>query len=97
METRKTKLGEDHPDTLTSMENLAFTWKSSARHVEAINLLRECLTKQKQTLGLNHPTTSSNSETLLKWELEATAELEGEWVKDEELETAEKEQIDSEK
>ncbi|KAI1829755.1 hypothetical protein DTO013E5_7634 [Penicillium roqueforti] len=29
METRKTKLGEDHPDTLSSMANLALTWKSN--------------------------------------------------------------------
>jgi len=71
METRKTKFGEDHHGTLTSMANLAFTWKSSAHDAEAINLLRECLSKQKQTLGFNYPTTLSNSETLLKWEMEA--------------------------
>ncbi|CAG8345696.1 unnamed protein product [Penicillium salamii] len=68
METRKTKFGEDHPDTLTSMANLAFTWKSSGHDAEAISLLRESLTKQKQTLGLSHPTTLSNSETLSEWE-----------------------------
>ena len=28
METRKTKLGADHPDTPTSTNNLAFTWKA---------------------------------------------------------------------
>ncbi|KAJ5128088.1 hypothetical protein N7448_008867 [Penicillium atrosanguineum] len=37
METRKTKLGEDHPDTLTSMANLAFTWKSSGHDAKAVN------------------------------------------------------------
>ena len=26
METRKTKLGADHPDRLPSVDNLAFTW-----------------------------------------------------------------------
>jgi hypothetical protein len=26
IETSKTKLGADHPDTLTSMNNLAHTW-----------------------------------------------------------------------
>ena len=87
MNTRKTKLGEDHPSTLTSMANLAFTWKSSARNAEAINLLRECLTKQEQTLGQNHPTTLYNSEILLEWEAEVTPETEGEWETDEERET----------
>lgn len=71
IDTRKTKFGEDYPGTLTSMANLAFTWKSSAHDAETINLLRECLSKQKQTLGFNYPTTLSNSETLLKWEMEA--------------------------
>ena len=33
METRKRKLGADHPSTLTSMNNLAFTWKEQGRHV----------------------------------------------------------------
>ena len=28
METRMRLLGEEHPDTLTSMANLAFTWNS---------------------------------------------------------------------
>ena len=31
METRKTKLGADHPDTLTSMTSLAFTRKAQGR------------------------------------------------------------------
>ncbi|CAA9959477.1 hypothetical protein PTMSG1_02895 [Pyrenophora teres f. maculata] len=35
METRKKKLGADHPDTLTSMANLAFTWKAQGRSAEA--------------------------------------------------------------
>ena len=86
IKTRKSKLGEDHPDTLNSMANLAFTWKSSAHNDETISLLRECLTKQKQTLGLSHPTTLSNSETLLEWEIEVTIDNEDEWESDEEWE-----------
>ncbi len=39
METRKTKLGADHPDTLTSMANLAFTWTSQDRYVKALALM----------------------------------------------------------
>jgi hypothetical protein len=71
IEMNKTKLGEDHPDTLTSMANLAFTWKSSAHDAKAINLLSDCLIKQKQRPGLDHPSTLSHSETLLKWETES--------------------------
>jgi hypothetical protein len=66
IETSKTKLSEDYPDTLTSMANLAFTWKSLAYDTEAITLLRTCLTKQKQILSLSHPTTLSISGILLE-------------------------------
>ncbi|OCK89067.1 uncharacterized protein K441DRAFT_736783, partial [Cenococcum geophilum 1.58] len=34
--TRKTKLGADHLDTLTSMNNLIFTCKSQGRHADAL-------------------------------------------------------------
>jgi hypothetical protein len=35
METRKKVLGAEHPDTLTSMANLAFTWKGRSRCVRS--------------------------------------------------------------
>ncbi|KAF1966426.1 kinesin light chain [Bimuria novae-zelandiae CBS 107.79] len=35
METRKTKLGADHPSTLTSMNNLSVTYKHQGRWTEA--------------------------------------------------------------
>ncbi|KAJ5610368.1 hypothetical protein N7510_007087 [Penicillium lagena] len=69
METRKTKLSVDHLDTLTSMANLAFTWKSSGHNTQAFDLLRDCLSKQKQILGLNHHHALSNSRTLMEWEI----------------------------
>lgn len=68
METRKTKLGADHPNTLTSMANLALTWKSSGHDIRAIDLLRNCLTKQRDTLSSTHPDTLSTFQTLLLWE-----------------------------
>ncbi|KAJ5688715.1 hypothetical protein N7462_003107 [Penicillium macrosclerotiorum] len=61
METRKKKLGEDYPDTLSRMANLALTWKSSGRDTETINLLRYYLTKQKETFGVKHWQTLANS------------------------------------
>ncbi|KAK3304828.1 uncharacterized protein B0T15DRAFT_537715 [Chaetomium strumarium] len=42
VETRKTKLGADHLDTLTSMYNLAFTWEDQGRHSDALALMRDC-------------------------------------------------------
>ena len=42
MEARKMKLGADHPDTLTSIHNLAFTLQLQARHEEALALMERC-------------------------------------------------------
>ncbi|KAJ6114716.1 hypothetical protein N7486_000494 [Penicillium sp. IBT 16267x] len=43
METRKTKLGEDHPNSLTSMNNLAHTLRSSSQYTAALQLMAECV------------------------------------------------------
>ncbi|KAH8751070.1 hypothetical protein F5883DRAFT_352484, partial [Diaporthe sp. PMI_573] len=43
LETRKQKLGPTHPDTLTSMANLAFTWYSQGRITDAIDLMDSCI------------------------------------------------------
>jgi hypothetical protein len=53
IENRKRKLGEDHRGTLTSMANVAFTWKSSAYDAEAIDLLLDCLNRPDATILSN--------------------------------------------
>ncbi|KAF2008271.1 hypothetical protein BU24DRAFT_360682, partial [Aaosphaeria arxii CBS 175.79] len=70
METCKKKLGVDHPSTLTSMANLAWTWKSLERSAEAIGLLQECVHLRCQTLRAGHPDLVSSQETLAAWEVE---------------------------
>jgi hypothetical protein len=67
METRKTKLGADHPDTLSSMGNLAFTWKSQGRHKDALALMQDCVKAQQRVLGLKHPDTLSSLGTVSEW------------------------------
>lgn len=61
-------LGENHPSTLTSMANLAFTWKSQGRLDEALALMRRCVEFQQRILGPDHPSTISNFCTLRRWE-----------------------------
>ena len=51
METRKRLLGEEHPDTLTSMANLAFTWESQSRLDEALALMRRCVESNSMRLA----------------------------------------------
>ncbi|OAG09767.1 uncharacterized protein CC84DRAFT_1160850, partial [Paraphaeosphaeria sporulosa] len=68
METSKTKLGADHPETLTSMNNLAFTWKSLGRTVKAICLMQQCVQRYEQVLGASHPHYLSSLLVLEQWE-----------------------------
>jgi hypothetical protein len=70
IEMRKTKLGADHPDTLTSMANLAVPWKGQGRGVEAIALLRSCVQLRQQRLRADHPNLVSSSAALAQWEAE---------------------------
>ena len=68
IETRKRVLGAEYPDTLSSMNNLAFTWKSQDRDVEALELIKACLLLRKQKLGTDYPDTISSLEVLSGWE-----------------------------
>ena len=70
METSKTKLGVDHPDTLTSMHNLAFTWRSLGRGAEAIALMQQCVRQRSQVLQDVHPDLVSSLQVLEQWEAE---------------------------
>ncbi|KAM7211335.1 hypothetical protein V8F06_013291 [Rhypophila decipiens] len=70
METRKTKLGADHPDTLTSMNNLAFTWKGQGRLKDALDLIKECCFLRTRKLGLEHPNTISSMAASRIWQQE---------------------------
>ena len=67
METRKTKLGADHPDTLTSMNNLAWTWKHQNRPEKALELMIEVVQLSKRIVGSNHPNTRASIYTLDDW------------------------------
>ena len=53
----KAKLGPDHPDTLTSMNNLANSYAALGRHAEALKLREETLALRKAKLGPDHPDT----------------------------------------
>ena len=53
----KRVLGDDHPDTLTSLNNLALLFKSKGEYDRALSLYEECLAKSKRVLGGVHPNT----------------------------------------
>ena len=53
METRKRVLRAEHPDTLTSINNLAFTLKSQSCINEAVSLLEKCFRSRNRYLALS--------------------------------------------
>ena len=55
IETSKRVLGAEHPDTLTSMNNLAHTWKGQGRDADALELMKQCVEARVRILGSNHP------------------------------------------
>ena len=64
LELRKSKLGPDHPDTLTSMSNLAFGYSQSGQTEQALELDREVLELRRTKLGLDHTDTLTSMANL---------------------------------
>jgi tetratricopeptide (TPR) repeat protein len=81
METRKKLLGEEHPDTLTSMANLASTYWNQGRWKEAEELEVEVMKTSKRLLGEEHPDTLTSMANLA-----STYWNQGQWKEAEELE-----------
>jgi hypothetical protein len=69
MKTLKKKLGADHPDTLTSMANLAFTWKAQCRSEEAVVLMRQCIQQRQRVLKAGHLDLTSSVRVLESWKV----------------------------
>jgi len=59
-------LGPDHPDTLTSRNNLAYAYKSAGQLDQAIPLYQATLTDCERVLGPDHPMTSTVRNNLRK-------------------------------
>jgi len=57
LETTKRVLGQEHPDTLTTMNNLAFTYNSQGRWKEAEELQVQVIATRKLVQGKEHPDT----------------------------------------
>jgi serine/threonine protein kinase len=64
LDLRKAKLGPDHPDTLSSMNNLAASYADLGRQREALTLCEETLKLMKAKLGPDHPDTLTSMNNL---------------------------------
>lgn len=54
---REEMLGPNHPDTATSLNNLAMLYERQCRHSESLPLLERALTICQKALGAGHPDT----------------------------------------
>ncbi|WP_203927994.1 tetratricopeptide repeat protein, partial [Virgisporangium ochraceum] len=61
---RRRVLGEEHPSTLTSRNNLALAYESVGRLEEAIDLFESVLADQQRVLGEEHPSTLASRNNL---------------------------------
>ncbi|KAL4943217.1 hypothetical protein BDV06DRAFT_211251 [Aspergillus oleicola] len=73
MEARSQVLGPEHPDTLTSMANMAYTLYSQNKINEAIVLMEKCVRLRGRLLGPSHPKTLNSARFLGEWK--ETADL----------------------
>jgi len=60
-------LGEEHPDTVTAMANLAFSYKDLGRWREAIELLQKAVDGSRKVLGEDHPDTLAFTKAYNEW------------------------------
>jgi len=61
---RRRMLGEDHPDTLTSANNLALDLGSLGEHERVRQLNEDTLTRSRRVLGEDHPDTLRSANNL---------------------------------
>ena len=64
METGLRVLGAEHPDTLTSVGNLASTYRNQGRWKEAEELEVQVMETRKRVLGAEHPDTLTSMNNL---------------------------------
>ncbi|QRV95350.1 kinesin light chain [Ceratobasidium sp. AG-Ba] len=81
LEVMRRELGETHPDTLTSMNNLASTYSNQGRWDEAEALHVQVLEVRRRELGERHPNTLTSMNNLA-----STYSNQGRWDEAEALE-----------
>jgi tetratricopeptide (TPR) repeat protein len=86
IETSLRALSKEHPSTLTSMANLALTYRSQGRWKEAEELFVQVIETSLRVLGEEHPDTLTSIANLA-----LTYRNQGRWKEAEELDGDEKE------
>ena len=64
LDLRRSRLGDDHPDTLESASNLAFDLLALGQYEQARQLAEDTLTRRRRVLGDDHPDTLISANNL---------------------------------
>jgi len=64
VDAARERLGADHPDTLTSRNNLAYAYESAGDLARAISLYEATLSDRERVLGSDHPDTLTSRNNL---------------------------------
>ena len=64
LSVKRRVLGEEHPDTLSSMNNLACALRKAGQYAEAIEMHRTVLSVRRRVLGEEHPNTLGSMNNL---------------------------------
>jgi tetratricopeptide (TPR) repeat protein/tRNA A-37 threonylcarbamoyl transferase component Bud32 len=64
LDLRRRVLGEEHPDTLTTIDELAFLYGHEGKYLEAEKLTAKVLEARRRVLGEDHPDTLSTMSDL---------------------------------
>ncbi|CUS08030.1 unnamed protein product, partial [Tuber aestivum] len=64
LEGREKVLGPDHPNTLSSLNNLAIVLQYQRKFIESETMHRRALEGRKKVLGLDHPDTLNSLKNL---------------------------------
>jgi hypothetical protein len=79
METRKRVLGAEHPFTLTSMANLASTYRNQGCWKESEGLFVQVMEMRKRVLGAEHPDMLLSMATCCNPMVSANLAVSGNW------------------
>ena len=71
--TRRRVLGEEHPDTITSINNMGVLLQSQGKLAEAEPYYRDALEKSRRVLGEEHPNTIISVSLMLRLKLDQRA------------------------
>jgi hypothetical protein len=71
---RRRVLGDDHPDTLTSRDCLAWLAARQGRRAEAVELYRQVLADRSRVLGAGHPDTQATRDELAQLTADLSAD-----------------------